>query len=209
MNKQTDLKLVAYNFIKRKIINCDLMPGEDMSESEIASEIGISRTPIREALMRLEHENFINIYPRKGIVVSHLSLNVINDIFQTRKIIEPAILKMVAVKLSKTWLLKMKKKFHSIKKKDVAFQEIVDLDKEFHTYIINASGNSYLIQMMSNIYDQNQRIRVLSSRNKERLDISSDEHLEIIQFLLDDNIPNAEQRLIEHLSNAHMSALHL
>ena len=75
--------------------------------------------------------------------------------------------------------------------------------------IINASSNTYMIKMMNNIYDQNQRIRVLSNRNEERLEVSNDEHTTMIQAQIDNNISEAEKRLIEHLSNAHMNALNL
>jgi GntR family transcriptional regulator, rspAB operon transcriptional repressor len=209
LGKQLDLKQKAYKAIKDKVIKCELLPGEDISETDIAREIGISRTPVREALMRLEHEKFITIYPRKGIVVSNISIDIINDIFQIRQIVEPQILYEAAKNLPISWLKEMREKFYAAQDGEADFIVLVDLDKEFHKYIINASGNAYLQQLMENIYDQNQRIRVMSSRDKARLHISNSEHISLIDSILDKKLENAVKKLREHLDNARASALKL
>jgi GntR family transcriptional regulator, rspAB operon transcriptional repressor len=209
LGKQLDLKQKAYKAIKDKVIKCELLPGEDISETDIAREIGISRTPVREALMRLEHEKFITIYPRKGIVVSNISIDIINDIFQIRQIVEPQILYEAAKNLPISWLKEMREKFYAAQDGEADFIVLVDLDKEFHKYIINASGNAYLQQLMENIYDQNQRIRVMSSRDKARLHISNSEHISLIDSILDKKPENAVKKLREHLDNARASALKL
>jgi len=209
VGKQLDLKQKAYQAIKDKVIKCEILPGEDISENDIAREIGISRTPVREALMRLEHEKFITIYPRKGIVVSNISIDIINDIFQIRQIVEPQILYEAAKNLPLNWLKEMRRKFETARDDEVDFRALVELDKEFHKYIINASGNAYLQRLMENIYDQNQRIRVISSRDKARLHISNSEHVCLIDAILDNDLERAVKKLREHLDNARASALKL
>ena len=82
--KKESLKLQAYNTIKDKIIRCEYAPNELISEEALREELGVSRTPIRDALSRLEQEGLLTILPKKGIMVSGLSLGEINGIFENR-----------------------------------------------------------------------------------------------------------------------------
>ena len=206
--EKTDLKRKAYDFIKEKIVKCELMPGEDISEDYIIQEIGISRTPIREALIRLEQENLVRIFPRKGIFVSNMSARNIIDVFQVREIVEPQVIHIVADKLSLEWLKDIRKKFaQDNKQKD--FWDNVNIDKEFHSYLISACDNMYLKQLMDNIYTHNQRMRVLSFRMTERSADSNKEHIGIIDALIKRNVPDAEEKLRNHIQNAKMAALNI
>ena len=83
------LKEQAYHHLKDQIMKCQMMPGSLLSEHDIAQEMGISRTPVREAILRLSEEGFITIYPRKGMIVSPVSFKDIQDVFQIRMMIEP------------------------------------------------------------------------------------------------------------------------
>lgn len=209
MTKIIDLKQKAYSVIKQKIISCELLPGQDISETEIASMTGMSRTPVREALMRLEHERMINVYPRKGIVVSPLLIDMINDIFQIRLMIEPQILKAVSGILDVVWLKDMKEKFEMIDTGKADIFDCARTDKEFHSGLTAACGNAYLSSLMDNIYDHDQRIRIMSSRNKSRLSLSNMEHQGIIEELINEDIDAAAVMLMTHLENARESALKL
>ncbi len=210
MKEKGGLTQKAYEHIKEKIIKCELLPEVDISEEDIIREIGISRTPIREALIRLEHEKLVNIFPRKGIFVSSITLNSINEIFQVREVIEPQILRLVCDILPQYWLEDIKKRLMVQPEEQEALSYFVDIDKEFHSYIIEVFKNSYLIQLMNNIFEQNQRLRILTYKKVvDRLNMSNKEHIEIIDALLEKNIDKAESCIRKHIVNARNAALNL
>lgn len=212
MKEKNGLTQKAYDYLKEKIISCELMPEEDISEEDIIKQLAISRTPIREALIKLEHENFVNIYPKKGIFVTSISVNTINNIFQVREIIEPQVLRLVSNSLEEDWLKDIKKRL--VAKLTQNSNKIpwyyIELDKELHSAILEKSNNYYLIQLMKTIYDQNQRLRVLTFKKIiERLEISNKEHIDFIDALLERDTEKAIDILREHLHNAKIAALNL
>lgn len=105
-----NLKTQAYNTIRQKIVTCEYAPGTFLNEELLTSELGLSRTPIRDALSRLEQEGLIEIKPKKGILVMPLSINTISMIFEVRQLYEPYILLNYGTSLS----IQQLKKFYSI-----------------------------------------------------------------------------------------------
>ena len=87
--KKQTLKQVAYDHIKNKIVTCEYEPNAFINEGMIANELGVSRTPIREAIMRLEQEQLVQVLSKRGIVVCPLTPNLIASIFETRLLLEP------------------------------------------------------------------------------------------------------------------------
>ena len=90
---KTNLKTLAYNAIRKKIITCEYAPGMFLSEELLTDELGLSRTPVRDALSRLEQEGLVEIKPKRGVTVSPLSINDVNMIFEVRTIYETYILR--------------------------------------------------------------------------------------------------------------------
>ena len=207
--QRSDLKQKAYEYIKEKIVKCEWMPEEDISEDMLVNEMGVSRTPIREALQRLENEKLVNIYPRKGVFVSSISVGIINSVFQVREIVEPQVLGKVIDRLPEEWLLNMRKRFlQSLSGAEGAWHNI-NIDREFHSYIIKSSNNVYLIQLMESIFAQDERIRILSWKFVKKADVTNGEHLEIIDALLERDISKAEACMRNHIVNARNSAISL
>ncbi|WP_461204886.1 GntR family transcriptional regulator [Clostridium sp. DL1XJH146] len=201
-----DLKEKSYLYIKEKIITGELKPGESISEDELQEEMGVSRTPIREALMKLENDRLVNIYPRKGIFVSNITAKTIKEVFQIREIIEPKALEIGKDNISKEWLLDIKDKFENVPDELKTELDIknyyVELDKNLHTYIIDMCRNTFLSDVMTNIWYQNQRMRILTFNMEKRNDVSNQEHIDIINFLLDDEFEKAKGALLSHLSKS-------
>ena len=90
---KTNLKTLAYNKIRQKIVTCEYAPGTLLNEEILTEALGLSRTPIRDALSRLEQEGLIEIRPKRGITVKSLTVSDINMIFEVRNLYEPYILK--------------------------------------------------------------------------------------------------------------------
>ena len=100
-----DLKNHAYQIIKERLINCIYEPGSFINESQLAADLGLSRTPVREAINRLESEGLVKVMPKKGIFVSDIQLSDVLQIFQARIEIEPVALGMAAPHLPTEELL--------------------------------------------------------------------------------------------------------
>lgn len=155
--------------------------------------------------MRLETENLISIYPRKGIFVSSITQKMIRNVFQIRQMIEPQVIKIVGANISKDWLENMKEKFETVLEgfsKEESVKYYVDLDKEFHSYLINACDNQYLVNVMNNIFELNQRMRYQTFNFDERDIATKAEHIVIVDALINDDIEKAENLMIEHIKNA-------
>lgn len=208
--KGLPLKDQAYHFLKKKIITCELMPETDISEAKIAEEMSISRTPVREAILRLSQEGFIMIYPRKGMIVSPVTVQDIHEVFQIRKMVEPYIAVKNCDNISKEDLIKIKNKFDDFIAidEDKPYVKYFDLDTEFHKYIIRSSNNKKLISFMDKIYDLDYRIRALSTLKLEDIEErSKPEHYAIIEGLLNNDKTGIEKNLNLHLDNALEAAL--
>lgn len=161
-----NLKERAYKIIKDKIINCELPPGDLLIEKSLVDEIGTSRTPIREALNRLEQENLIKIIPRRGVFVSGISLKDISDIYEVRGNLDPFVARLATPRVCQEKLLLYKNQFENINPND--YWSSITLDGEFHRFISESCGNKYLLQMIENIYAQSHRIRILCSKHPQR-----------------------------------------
>ena len=191
----------VYLRIKESIINCDMMPGSVISEERLALESGTSRTPIREALLRLQRENLVVIFPRQGTFVSQISLRDIHDIFQIRLVIEPRVARSAGANMDPAILEGFRNFFGTIDAGAGSFTSWFQQDRDFHSYIIDSCGNRHLTQMYASIMDQNQRMRILAGKIPQRIQDTNLEHAEIVDALL-----SRDEDRIERLMTAHILA---
>lgn len=195
----------AYEIIKEKILRGELKTLTDISEDDLQSELNISRTPIREALQKLEQEKLVYIFPRKGTIVSGITVELINEVYELRELIEPFVAKSVCHKLSEEWLLKMKISFKE-PPQGMSPEErktyYIELDKELHNQIINSHSNTFIHNIMRNIFDHNHRIFLLTSTVNEKYNVSIAEHLEIIDAFLERDAEKVERLMREHIVTA-------
>ncbi|MBW9174038.1 GntR family transcriptional regulator [Clostridium estertheticum] len=205
--KKESLKQKAYNEIKSKIINCEYMPNSFLNESVLMEVTKSSRTPIREALSKLEQENFVTIIPKKGIMVNDLSLNDISMIFQVRELIEPFIILTNGFNLDKTELRSIRDMvIGDITKQNI--KKTYDIDNRLHRFFIYSSSNKYFHQIMSHIYDQNSRMRILSAEKIDvRLKETQEEHLSIIDYIFAEKYDEAANAMKIHLANSKKAAI--
>lgn len=208
--ENVQLKDQAYNFIKKNIVTCNLMPGANISENEIAFEMGISRTPVREAILRLSQEGLIMIYPRRGMIVSPVTVQNIHEVFEIRKMVESYVAIQSSKAMSEDYLLKTQEKFREISVSDEkhSYLEYFDFDIQFHKFIIKSSKNNLLIEFMDKVYDLDYRIKALSTLKKSDVEMrSKPEHDAIIEALLRHNEEDIEKWIHNHIENALAAAL--
>jgi DNA-binding GntR family transcriptional regulator len=201
------LKARAYDVIKGKIIRCEVSPGSPLSEKELIAEIGASRTPIREALNKLEEEQFVRIYPKRGIFVAEITAGDVVDIYSLRKLNEPFAAARAAERIAAVDLQRFKAFWDGrASRKDVAHH--LEMDRAFHRTIAEATGNKYLIQLLSRLYDMANRIRHLSLGSEPaRLDQIRVEHCLLIDSLERHDPRGAERAMRAHMANAEQAAL--
>ncbi len=206
-HKEISLRDRAYRIIRNKIITCEFPPGSPLNERELSSLIGVSRTPIREALNRLENDQLVTLTSQKGAAVTPITPKIINDIFQLRYVLEPYVVSMVTPDFPEATLLKFQKGLsdRSLDK----YEELVTLDGELHFAIIHAFGNSYVNNLMENMYTQNERIRRLATMMPQRLADSAVEHLAIVEAMLAREPEKAAEALRYHLQSARYAAFKL
>lgn len=199
-------KAIAYNTIKERIITGKYPCLSEISEDKLQDELGISRTPIREAITQLASEGFIKIYPRKISLVANITFEMINEIYTARMLIEPYLNVLASEDVSKhVWLNELKSKFKDPPQnysKEELKKYYVDLDREFHSIILNKCGNRFIINAMNNVYDHNQWARVKSADPTDEKDPSISEHLRIIDSILKGDKEEIKKATEIHILNA-------
>ena len=199
-----DLKNHTYCILKERLVNCIYPPGTLLNEAQLAADLGASRTPVREAISRLEMEGFVKIMPKKGIYVTDISLNDVLQIFQTRIEIEPIAVRLAAPHLPREELLVFCGKF---KGEAPDIQNGFRLDTAMHLFIIEHCGNRYIIDMMHRIFDENTRVIISSKQNQVQIHDARLEHLDILNSLLDKDTERAIALMQSHIENCRKAAL--
>ena len=199
-----DLKNHTYCILKERLVNCIYPPGTLLNEAQLAADLGASRTPVREAISRLEMEGFVKIMPKKGIYVIDISLNDVLQIFQTRIEIEPIAVRLAAPHLPREELLAFCGKF---KGEAPDIQNGFRLDTAMHLFIIEHCGNRYIIDMMHRIFDENTRVIISSKQNQVQIHDARLEHLDTLNSLLDKDTERAIALMQSHIENCRKAAL--
>lgn len=202
-NMEKSRKEIAYDYIKPKIIFCELKPGDILDEKKIIEELGFSRTPIREAISELAEEKLVTIMPRRGIVVTQISLKDVEDMLNARALLEPYIFQAAFPNVEKDALLEMKHKLEEmIAHKKVKMDSLEeDFDYSFHMYFAQKANNQYLYRMMHLLMTHSQRIRCFSTMHEERYIDSYKEHIEIIDEILSGDEEKVMEVVRKHISN--------
>jgi DNA-binding GntR family transcriptional regulator len=203
MNIQKDIPLTlqAYDNLKKKIMDLQLRPGEILMIQTLAKELGISRTPVREAIVRLEREGFVEATDGKKFKVSALTMKGVLEIHELRKLMELHAVKHVASTATKKQVSDLNKTIirmqHALKKQ--SHDDFFEADLAFHEKIVFFHGNETLGQLMNQLNDKIQRIRYLTTYIDKRLEKTIGEHQDVVSAIEENNPEKAEQKLAFHL----------
>lgn len=195
---QTEL---AYNYILDKILSCEYLPGQEISEKMLNEELSFGRTPIREALMALKSRNLVMIYPRKGMRVRPFTPEYINEIYQIRKIMEPSIITQFKGVYSKNKIIDYQRQLeNSTHLSDLEFYQ---RDIEFHMYFIEMTRNHSLIQFYENIMIETYRLAVYAAiHHCSCRDDNIPQHNEIIKALMTENDEQISMAVSHHINHS-------
>lgn len=198
------LRELVLDAIRGAIMNGTLQPRERLMEIQMAEELGVSRTPIREALRKLELEGFIVMVPRKGAYVSDLSFKDIADVFEIRAALEGLAAGLAAERITEEELESMERllveKQEAITQDDIS--KLVEVDTKFHELMYQSSRNVRLGSIISNLREQIQRFRLASLSYPGRNKLSLEEHKKIVEAIQARDYQLARQLATEHIENA-------
>ncbi len=202
----TKLSDTAYDELLSRIISCKYPPGSLLSEEKLVAELGISRTPIRSALIRLQQEHLVQIISKKGILVSEITPEGIRDMFNLRNLIEPYAIREFGGNFKKDQLIYYLNLF-SGKYSNDDYQIVFDSDVQFHTDIVRLTGNAFLCAFYDSLQKLLSRITLICGVSvTDRVEKSNQEHVEIVLSLLKDDKESAVSMLETHLKEARESA---
>lgn len=199
--RQSDL---AYEKIRGVIIRCNLAPGAEVSEGGLASSLGFGKAAVRAALMRLSQEGLVQVIPRRGYVVTAITLKDILEVFELRMILEPATARLAAGKVDAQKLTEIDARWSEGYHEPGADVDDAALlaNKEFHLTIARATGNARLVQMESRVLDETDRLIYLGlPLANERSEIQEG-HKPLIDALLRGAPAEAETAAAKHVGAA-------
>ena len=201
-------KAQVYNILKDRIIQNELAPQKYLNEQDICEELGVSKTPVREALQHLERDRLVVIVPNKGCFVSNISLDMVREVFEIREILECAAARLAAGVPSKSQFISMLENHESFKVvNDDSVRQSLLSGYQIHEVIVNSAGNSFLSEYYGSVLDHILRIRInaLSRFNSSRLHATCDEHKAILRFIIDGDADGAEKAMRDHLKASLLS----
>lgn len=193
------LKEKVYEYLRNKIVTCELMPGAVVDQNQLVEEIGVSKTPVREAVNTLESEGLLIIMPRRGVIVAPISVGDVAQIYTVREVVEPFAARIATENAERRRLEEFYKLFT---KENERPNVIIENDFLLHSYFVECTGNQYFIRLMQNVLSQNMRIVVLGARVENRLRASNNEHAKIIERMLDGDSEGADEAMRSHISSA-------
>ncbi len=196
----------VYQHLFEEIVYGRLKPGVALSEVEIAAALSISRTPVREALMKLESDGLVTRFPSRGCFVADITLHDVEEIFELRTQLEICALKNSYKLITAEELLNMRETLDSLSP-DTPVTDYYDADRQLHSLVLHYCGNNRLIDFLSVLYAQIERVRVISSSKPHRLVNSKSEHLAIVDALIERDLPKAVELLGIHINNVRDSSI--
>lgn len=212
MDEYLPLRDVVFNTLRQAILTGELKPGERLMEIHLADRLGVSRTPIREAIRKLELEGLVVMIPRKGAQVAKITEKNLKDVLEVRRALDMLAVKLACRRMSeedKKELRRACDEFAQIIRSNNA-KDITEADVHFHDIILKSTGNDRLIQIVNNLAEQMYRYRLEYIKDTVYHSRLVQEHEAIFNAIINNeeeeaaaavvlHIDNQEKTIIEHL----------
>ena len=204
MDEYLPLRDVVFNTLRNAILTGELSPGERLMEIKLADKLGVSRTPIREAIRKLELEGLVVMLPRKGAYVANMSLKDIVDVLEVRASLEGLSASLAAERISEVDLKKLKKIAEEFKESTINsdIETLLKKDVEFHECIFEAANNKKLHQVINSLWEQVYRFRVTYISDYDSSLNIVEEHNKILDAIEKGDCELAKKYATEHIINA-------
>ncbi len=197
----------VFNRLRSDILNGRYSENEELREAAIGEELGVSRTPVREAFRQLELEGLIRIVPNKGAYVTGISSSDVADIYAIRSLLEGLCARWATQKITKAEVEEMEEtillsEFHLEKGH---YDQLTELDNRFHMQLYEACGSRQLIRLLKDFHQYVQKERQKTLSTKERSSAAVAEHKSIMEAIRDGDAQLAEKLANEHVCNAYQN----
>lgn len=203
MNEYLPLSDVVFQTLRQAILRGELKPGERLLEVQLAEKLGVSRTPIREAIRKLELEGLVLMIPRKGAEVARITEKNLRDVLEVRKALEELAVSLACDRMTPEDIKNLKRAAKTFKStldcRDVT--RIAAADVGFHDIIYHATGNDRLIQLLLKLREQMYRYRVEYLKRKEAHSVLLEEHDRIVEMIEQCNHAEAQKVVCAHIDN--------
>lgn len=198
-----NLNAKAYKILLQRIVSGEYKPGSTLNEAGLVNDLGISRTPIHSAMIRLQQEHLVEFLPKKGLRVTDITAETIREIHDIRDLIEPYSVREFGRQISKDRLLYFLEVFNGKNSSDTSAENLLLLyesDVSLHMEFVSQTRNKLLCDYYASLQNQFERIANICGQNDiDRLFASNEEHTNIILALLKDDITTAEEAVRKHL----------
>ena len=187
--------LNIYQELKKRIVFLDYEPGQTLREKDLLEEFGVSRTPIREAFIRLESDGLVRIFPNLGTIVSEVSFQQLKDVFEIRSFLVQLVGQLAAARATPDELKAIRSKVEAMQQTSDT-NKLMQLDSEIHELVNKATKNETLVKFLGMLRDQSIRIRTFSQNNAAYYQSLTAELEELIKAL-ENRDGEASARILE------------
>ena len=203
------LREVVCETLREAIRSGVLKPGERLMEIQLADELGVSRTPVREAMRKLELEGYVIMLPRRGTYVANISIRDINEVFEIRTTLDALANGLAAERITEEELEQLERLLVSIGENIETrnMKKVVEDDMEFHDILYKASRNQRLVGIISNLREQMTRFRSMSMSYPGRLKKTLEEHSRLVEAIAQRDVELAQKLAVEHMENSEQTLL--
>lgn len=203
MNEYLPLRDVVFNTLRQAILKGELAPGERLMEIQLAERLGVSRTPIREAIRKLELEGLVLMIPRKGAEVAKISEKSLRDVLEVRRSLEELAIELACQRMTPEAIEELEKKQEEFKEavEQGNPMEIAETDEAYHDVIYKGTCNDRLVQMINNLREQMYRYRLEYIKDEDKRQILLLEHDNILKAVRQRKVQEAKEAMREHIDN--------
>ena len=203
MNEYLPLRDVVFNTLRQAILKGELAPGERLMEIQLAERLGVSRTPIREAIRKLELEGLVLMIPRKGAEVAKISEKSLRDVLEVRRSMEELAIELACQRMTEEQVdeLEQAKKAFSDAVACNDMMLMAETDEDYHEIIYKGTCNSRLVQIINNLREQMYRYRLEYIKDADKRPILLIEHDNIFRAVRARHVSEAKAAMREHIDN--------
>lgn len=203
MNEYLPLRDVVFDTLRQAILTGELKPGERLMEIHLADRLGVSRTPIREAIRKLELEGLVVMIPRKGAQVARITEKNLKDVLEVRRALDMLAVKLACSRMDDEYKKQLREACDEFARvvKNNNTKDITEADVRFHDIINKATGNDRLIQLVNNLAEQMYRYRLEYIKDAAYHNRLVAEHEEIYSAIMDGDEERAAKAVVLHIDN--------
>lgn len=209
MDEFLPLRDVVFNTLRRAILTGELKPGERLMEIHLANKLGVSRTPIREAIRKLELEGLVIMIPRRGAEVAQITEKSLKDVLEVRRALDALCVELACDRISEEEKAQLRQACDTFERatRTQNVTAIAEADVALHDIIVQATENKRLIQLINNLSEQMYRYRFEYIKDESRHDNLVEEHRMIYESILENDKERAAQAAKLHIDNQEKSII--